>query len=249
MVSYSANKLMGRRVIRYIAPIRSSNRRRYRKSRTFGLRVYTPKKMSFGLPKEMNVKLRYADVFYLNSGALVPAINTFRLNSIYDPDQTGVGGTPSGAVQWSNFYTRYKVMGVKVHTHWTANCNQQLIVGMHAYGGDANNYSTPATGTGVQQVLTELPNSAFGVVGPANLATTNATCDLKRYYSMKGILGNDRYRDMDSSGDTGGNPTAVANLDLMITDSLTATTGNVAYCAISITYYVKFYERDMTYTD
>lgn len=41
-------------------------------------------------------------------------LNNFRGNSLYDPDQTGVGDQPTGFDQWMNFYDHYDVQGSKI---------------------------------------------------------------------------------------------------------------------------------------
>jgi len=38
----------------------------------------------------------------------------FNLNSIFDPDRTGVGHQPLGHDQWAAFYSRYRVMSVEI---------------------------------------------------------------------------------------------------------------------------------------
>lgn len=240
---YARRRRVGVRRRRGFKAYRGSRRRRYsgyRRRRSI---------IPAAFPNSRTVKLVYDDVWYLNSGAGVYAVNTFRLNSIYDPDQTGAGGTPTGASTWGGMFTRYKVLGAKVQIKFVANCNQALLVGWHAYGADNNNYTTPNTATGVQQVLTEVPNSAFKMVGPANLATASATCYISRYYSMRQLLGNDVYRDLDAGAETGANPERMAYIDVMLTDALTATVGNVAFANVRITYYVRFSEKDMTYVD
>lgn len=225
--------------------MRKPYRKRYSTRRSYRRRAIIPR----AIPSQRLVKLVYDDVFYLNSGALVPAINTFNLNGIYDPDQTGVGGSPTGASSWATMFCKYKVLGVKVQTHWVANCNQNLIVGFHAYAADSNNYTTPASGTAVQQVLTEMPNSAYKLIGPANLASASAECNLSRYYSMRRLLGSYAYKDSSSAAEVNANPATIARLDVMLTDSLTATAGNVAYCNVRLTYYVRYFEPDLAYTD
>ncbi len=37
-----------------------------------------------------------------------------RLNSLYDPDLSGVGSQPVGFDQWSAFYNRYRVISTNV---------------------------------------------------------------------------------------------------------------------------------------
>ena len=63
-------------------------------------------------PQKQLVELTYCDA------VVVPDISSgvyqFALNSVYDPDQSGVGHQPRGHDQWSTMYKRYCVIGAKV---------------------------------------------------------------------------------------------------------------------------------------
>ena len=62
------------------------------------------------------VKLRYCDTISINppAGGLTGQ-HLFRVNSLNDPDYTGIGHAPLGYDEWSQFYTRYCVLGARIH--------------------------------------------------------------------------------------------------------------------------------------
>lgn len=63
-------------------------------------------------PTEMRVKLKYSYCtdFTIASGPQ-PNYVAFRANSVFDPEAAIGGGTPTGFVQWSSFYSLYTVVG------------------------------------------------------------------------------------------------------------------------------------------
>lgn len=49
----------------------------------------------------------------VEAGAGQGAFQVMRLNSIYDPDFTGVGVTALGYTTWQNYYSKYRVIGAR----------------------------------------------------------------------------------------------------------------------------------------
>ena len=66
-----------------------------------------------GLPNVMRCEQLFVGQGYGSSGTAT-LMHTFRLNSTYDPDYTGVGGQPRGRDLVANLYNRYLVMAAKV---------------------------------------------------------------------------------------------------------------------------------------
>lgn len=61
---------------------------------------------------QQRIVFRYMDNKALTSGAS-SATHKFRGNSLFDPDWSGAGGQPFGYDQWSAFYKKYMVYGMK----------------------------------------------------------------------------------------------------------------------------------------
>jgi len=89
---------------------RFANRRyRYRISAR-GNRSLRFKKLTLGgFPSRKTVALRYVEDFTLNPGNGTTAVNVFRGNSIFDPNQSGLGHQPMFFDNYSQLYSRYKV--------------------------------------------------------------------------------------------------------------------------------------------
>lgn len=65
-------------------------------------------------------KCRYYDDIVLDpTTGGVPATHIFRLNSLYDPDYTGIGHQPLGFDQIMPLYNHYTVLGAKVTLIWS----------------------------------------------------------------------------------------------------------------------------------
>lgn len=59
------------------------------------------------------VKQNYAETVLLGDGALTIPFQEYRTNSVWDPNQTGVGGQPNGYNKMANMYQNYIVKGCK----------------------------------------------------------------------------------------------------------------------------------------
>lgn len=70
------------------------------------------------LPKTQYVRMRYVDSILISGSTGVIGTQKFKLNSLYDPDQTGTGHQPMGRDQWEVLYRRYGVVGVKATLRW-----------------------------------------------------------------------------------------------------------------------------------
>jgi len=65
-------------------------------------------------PRKVPVEITYCDTVVVPSLDGGSAPYKFRLNSIFDPDETSIGHQPRGHDQWSAMYQRYCVVGAKV---------------------------------------------------------------------------------------------------------------------------------------
>lgn len=61
----------------------------------------------------------YDGLFNVSPAASALAYNSFRANSIYDPDFTGVGTTVSGYTAMSAIYNRYRVLSCRADIVWS----------------------------------------------------------------------------------------------------------------------------------
>lgn len=65
-------------------------------------------------PREMKVTMKYSDLRSFTTSGATANDKLYNLNSINDPDYTGVGHRPAGYNEWAAFYNRYRVDHCKV---------------------------------------------------------------------------------------------------------------------------------------
>jgi len=93
-----------------------------------------------GFPKTTMVKLRYVSGVSLDSTIGNVATYTFRANSIFDPDFSGIGHQPMNHDTWATLYNHYVVVGSKVTVTFhnpTTTGNDGLLCGVNLHAGSA----------------------------------------------------------------------------------------------------------------
>lgn len=75
-------------------------------------------RLQTGFPQQMKVRLKYVDEYVMTSTAGAVANQAFRMNSVFDPDFTGVGHQPYGFDQYASLYNVYTVLGSKLTATW-----------------------------------------------------------------------------------------------------------------------------------
>jgi len=118
-----------RKMVNYRRPQRKSIRSRKAKAPK---RYYTPprtrtltgrtapgritglSRSDYGFPDRLRTKLHYCDVINLASSAGTPGLWQFRMNSLFDPDYSGLGHQPQWYDQLSAVYSFYRVLGSKI---------------------------------------------------------------------------------------------------------------------------------------
>ncbi len=91
-------------------------RRTYRNYTLSPQRTYTNRENSYitGIDPHKYVVLKYVDNFSATIASTAGTQQTMNLNSIFDPDRTGVGHQPLYYDQYAALYNRYRVLKV----HW-----------------------------------------------------------------------------------------------------------------------------------
>lgn len=111
-------------------------KRRYRKGKMPLARV--------GLPNSVKIRHVYAEAFYLNPATYTDGY-VFRINSLYDPNFTGVGGQPALYDNMSAMYRRYRVVGCKMKASFYNTTNDSVIVSILYQGNNSTIISDPNT--------------------------------------------------------------------------------------------------------
>lgn len=189
-------------------------------------------------PSAKRVLVTYGQAATLNESAAGSGVVVFyRLNSVYDPDLTGVGTAALGLGYWANFFQNYRVTRATVRV-------QATPTNMSAGGlatvimGAVPQSTMPAT----KQAWRATPTAKMGVAvnaasGGKNVVELTATYDMAKVLRVNQA----EFRsDMDFTGGTASNPARAVNLFLSADSCGSATVVNVSY-NIQITYEVEWF--------
>lgn len=161
-----------------------------------------------GFANSKLVKLRYVQTISLNATGVIPAINEFRANSVYDPDKTGVGHQPSNHDRLAAIYDRYTVLGAKCTVHWVPTSSTPIspppVLLLHTSENGGDLALAHASG-GINNVLEQprLSNSHSYIGDPSSKPVM-----LTKYFSAKKFFGISKFvGDSPYSADTTANPT------------------------------------------
>lgn len=150
-------------------PYRRRRRRRYRKRRNYPMSV--PKMaVPNGIPTQTIAKLRYCDSIDMVSNSGTLGFQTFRANSIFDPDYTGLGHQPYPRDTWSQLYNHYVVLGSKITviygTSGDTQSNNQVVgvlLGDQNTAGYTDYTEFMEAGKGSYKVLSDQRNAKYAV--------------------------------------------------------------------------------------
>lgn len=186
------------------------------------------------VPQRMRVKLIFPFRILWNASAT--NYQSFRGNSIYDPDYTGVGGQPTGRDQWASLYQEYVVLGSKIKVIGSQMGVTGGNVGMLALVPSVYN-STLESNT--PRVDASNPRAKFTYF---TVNTGKGQSFMRAYQSTSGIFGvpgDAIVKDDGFAGAIGGNPTNEWYWTVK-GSSLDGTTAMNMYLDCIITYYCEF---------
>lgn len=149
-----------------------------------------------GLPNSLKVNHVYAESVYHNP-ATYTAGYVWRINSLFDPNSTGVGGQPALYDNMSALFRRYRVHGVKVSTTFFNTAADSVVCSIiyqgHSSGGV---YSDPNT---------YFPEGKKGnkVVILNRAGTDGANRTISTYFNLPKLEGPEVLTDDDYSGQSG----------------------------------------------
>lgn len=206
----------------------NNNNRRSRTNQNPSDRITIPNQIySTSFPRQMKVSLKYHHGTALTTTSGIANDHIFNLNSIFDPDRTGVGHQPQGRDQWAMFYNRYRVDSVVATIRSIGASTHGTLTGFLA-----NNDGTAITDPD------EFGESYGSISG---IATTTQLCYLSKKYNLHAVTGitpriyqsDDRYQSLMSTSPTeviclhvctyevGAGGAVVVNYDLVLTYNVT----------------------------
>lgn len=231
-----------RRVGRRLGARRTLRRRIFRRRPRVGRRLSTI------MPSVLNTKLKYMDYFNLaTGGAAAFQTTSFRANGAYDPVAGVGGGSCSGFSQLAAIYGKYKVIGSRIRIMAYNTCASPIIISIFARGSSG---SAPGSPTEVQQKSFEFGRDVRAkTLVPYGSGTGYPRCSLSFYRTTKSIEGNQSVTDEDYSATTGTNPLKGTYWDVNLCSLDGAAFNTTANAVIQITYYIRFSELIVNYTD
>lgn len=189
-------------------------------------------------PPRLPVKLTYAEYDLAITGATVgtPGTYVFRLNSLYDPNATGVGhscklfDTLCGNVDTDAPYFRYTVYGAKVTiTFKNATAKGSVWICGTNQAGPTNNYDAR-----------ENPNATVKLIDATSSNTNRGTVTIRRYYSIAKIWGKTNRYITDYDGNSANynqNPGIASSLFVQYEPEYASVGGKDVYFNVRIDYY------------
>lgn len=155
----------------------------------------------------LNNTFIYNDTVFLNPGLGATAEHDFRLSSLFDPDQTGIGHQPTNFDQLMLLYERYCVYEVEYRITFVSDLSSTNYI----VGATVCDLNTAAVD---RRVLIENGQTQWGVLGlttSSNQITFRGTCDIAKSHGVtkKAMIG-----DPDYSGSSSTNP--IENIFLKI---------------------------------
>lgn len=186
----------------------------------------------FGFPNSIITKIRYCDQIVITSTLGVLGTYLFAANSIFDPDQTGIGHQPLFRDNFANIYNYYVVLGSKITCTFLSDTPAQTpwIVGIT---GDDNGTSSTVLATRM-----ELNNSVSRLMPP--YGSGDAVQTLEMTYEPNRNLGVNAEGDGTARTAVGSDPTDVWYYSLFAATLNASTLG--CYVKVEIDYTVKFSE-------
>jgi hypothetical protein len=181
------------------------------------------------VPSRFTGKMMYHSFHILAPAGSAVAYNTFRMNSVYDPDFTGVGSSVTGYTQLAALYGRYRVTSAKISFD-VINTSTTVPLTVFLALNSSNN-----VGTDIKAILAQryVWSKSLATVNGNGTLTHTASAPVHQIYGVPKtqVLSED-----DFAAVTGGNPNNVVYAHLgAFTDA--GAVGSF-YLQVSIEYHV-----------
>lgn len=154
-----------------------------------------------GFPSRKLVKLRYTKTnVTLDPGAGLTASYTFRANSVFDPDFSGVGTQPMAFDQWASIYERYCVVGARMKIYITPAvvnnngnpCYMGITLGPHT--DNLSRFTTIANILESKHTRGwQLVNNSNTVIGRSGMKTLSRKFSAKKAFGITNVLDDSDY--------------------------------------------------------
>jgi len=190
-----------------------------------------------GFPEVLRTSLRYQDQYTLTSSSGSAAQWLFRLNSLFDPDLTGVGHQPLYFDQLSGIYQYYRIRSTRMHVTFLplTDDTELTTTGPYEVGVGANSTSTFSS---TLNTVAEQNNSKVALL-PRDKSAQPVSLTLT--YQPKRDLGV-AFTDDTVSASIGGSPAATYYGAIFAAD-LNLTSGAVK-AVVTLTFDAEFFQQN-----
>lgn len=194
------------------------------------------------MPYKLRNRMKFSSVIAFTTVAGAYGEYVFRMNSLYDPDQTGVGSQPTGFDQWATFYNLYRVV--------ECNCKIRYLPQVPAAGATASTGSLvlypSINATGVTTYVDAVASDRSKTLTYGYYTGGESSKVIKSKMPIATIAGatlKDVLAEDDYAGATTGNP---ANLYYWIIGNYNTSTNNSDIeVLVELEYWVEWSQRKM----
>lgn len=218
--------------------------KRFSRRRRNGRNRLSSARQGFALKDAQYVKLKYWTYYYDYVDTTIGVRNYYyRGNSPYDPDASGVGAQPNYWDNYAALYSRYKCYGSKIQI-WPRVSN------------DSSTYApvilciTPKRDAVTTEAWDDVMGNPYTTMKVPPNKYAGYSCKIKNYMSTAKIFGvtkRSEFSDADFSADVTTNPANQFYWQVKISSYDGGTvSSSIEYAGpVCITYYVKFYRRNV----
>lgn len=193
-------------------------------------------------PQRLRTVLPYVDQYTLQGVAYAATFGveqSFRLNSLFDPDFTGTGHQPYAYDQITPWYYRYQVDAVEINIRFSDPQGDGIYVGAFIKNYDDTNTLSGAT---ISQA-TERPNV---FCAPLN-NTGSQVINFKKMIKIHELMGLTKEQYDNAWAHTAAlvtaNPSVVPYLSVAVADSNASSPALTCRCTVELKYHCIFWSR------
>lgn len=176
---------------------RKLGKRKLRRRKTTSSLVMVPRKQMPGFKghpfgKQFYTKLRYNEAHTFGASSTVNFASNYKycLNSLYDPNVSGVGHQPMGFDTLMSIYEKYTVVAAKITVCFIGDTTVPSVCGLRLVDGNE-------TAVADKKVAIENGDSSWKYMttanGGSNKIILSRSVNCKKFFGQKGIVGDDKY--------------------------------------------------------
>lgn len=193
------------------------------------------------LATKYTAKLKYVSTFSMSTGAagIMGTQQTMSLNSLFDPDQTGVGHQPYGFDQLAALYNRYRVFACKVELIWTTIGATAEMCCAYIINPDVGGLAISGISTDRAVELPMISSTVLSPSGRDRVTKQTFYTPLHKVFGIKKatLVNDDKYQALVTA-----DPLTQGFLNFAV-GSYSGAAGETCSCQVVMTFYAQFFDR------